>query len=182
MTRDLKTNLIALAGALMLAAWTCGFAAGQQADDDPFAPMPATPRPTPTAPAANQPQADPDDPFAPMPTPPRTAPMPPATPAPPMPKPPVEDDPFAPMPQPPQAQPATPPVVPPAQPPVRPAPQPAVPAPAQRGADGAAYGFAAGTSVIIAAPGSRLPWGNTKGVWVPFQYNKQWHLYRSWCQ
>ena len=50
-------------------------------------------------------------------------------------------------------------------------------------ADGANYGFPAGTTVIVvASPGSRYPWGNPKGTWVPFYYNKQWHLYRSWCQ
>jgi hypothetical protein len=57
------------------------------------------------------------------------------------------------------------------------------PAPVNPAADGDNYGFPAGTTVIIvASPGSRYPWGNTKGTWVPFRYNNQWHLYRSWCQ
>jgi hypothetical protein len=57
------------------------------------------------------------------------------------------------------------------------------PAPVNPAADGDNYGFPAGTTVIVvASPGSRYPWGNTKGTWVPFYYNKQWHLYRSWCQ
>jgi hypothetical protein len=69
--------------------------------------------------------------------------------------------------------------------PRQPIPVPVNPAPVNPAADGDNYGFPAGTTVIIvASPGGgyRYPWGNTKGTWVPFYYNKQWHLYRSWCQ
>lgn len=190
MTRNFNSMSFMLAGALVLAALSGSFAFGQQPADDPFAPTPAPPRPTPTTQPAPKP-AD-DDPFAPMPTPPRPgtpgnnpAPMPAPTP-----KPPVDDDPFAPMPRPPVVPQPMPPVVPPAVQPVpTPGPGPARipvpvnPAPVNPAADGENYGFPAGTTVIIvASPGSRYPWGNTKGAWVPFQYNKQWHLYRSWCQ
>ena len=88
-------------------------------------------------------------------------------------------------------------IIPPPQPSVQPVPAtpnpapvipvPVNPAPVNPPADGANYGpgpYPPGTTVIIvASPGGyRYPWGNTGGTWVPFYYNKQWHLYRSWCQ
>ncbi|QDU27451.1 hypothetical protein ETAA8_25390 [Anatilimnocola aggregata] len=121
--------------------------------------------------AGQQPASD--DPFAPAPTVPTTNQPAPANP----------DDPFAPTPKPalPPVVPAPGPgIVPPPQPRVQPVPtpQPANPAPVNPDAEGANDG----NGVIVASPGRFAPWGNTKGTWVPFYYNKQWHLYRSWCQ
>jgi hypothetical protein len=110
----------------------------------------------------------------------------------PMPKPPMDDDPFAPMPRPPVVPRPMPPVVP-TPPAVQPVPVPGPgparipvpvnPAPVNPAADGDNYGYPPGTTIIVlSSPGNRYPWGNTKGNWVPFYYNKQWHLYRSWCQ
>lgn len=107
---------------------------------------------------------------------------------------PASDDPFAPSPAPSAVQPAPPAVIPPPQPAVQPVPTPPTanpapiipvpvnPAPVNPPADGLNYGAPPGTSGVVAVPGRYYPWGNTKGTWVPFKYNNQWHLYRSWCQ
>jgi outer membrane biosynthesis protein TonB len=186
MLRTMKTVCLMIAASLLLAAAMSVSVYAQQ--EDPFAPQPAPTQPAPAQPAPMPAPAAQDDPFAPMPrpTPPTPAPMP----KPPVAQPPV-DDPFAPMPTPKPPVVPTPPVGPPAVQPVptppvvprQPIPVPVNPAPVNPAADGDNYGFPAGTTVIIvASPGSRYPWGNTKGNWVPFTYNKQWHLYRSWCQ
>ncbi len=162
MSRNLMVNRLVVARSLMLASVLGSLAFGQQPVDDPFAPKP-TPKATQPAPKPVVPPAV-DDPFAPVPTP----------------KPPV-------------VQPV-PPVVPPPQPAVQPVPTPRPanpapiilvpvnPAPVNPAADGDNYGPPGTTVIVIAANGRYYPWGNTKGNWVPFYYNKQWHLYRSWCQ
>lgn len=105
---------------------------------------------------------------------------------------PAGDDPFAPSPAARAGQPA-PPAITPAQPTVQPIPVPAQtnpapvlrvpvnPTPVNPAADGQNHGVPPGT-IVVASPGRYYPWGGTKGNWVPFQYNKQWHLYRGWCQ
>ncbi|WP_425618589.1 hypothetical protein NA78x_002298 [Anatilimnocola sp. NA78] len=154
--------------ALLLASIAANVAAGQQpASDDPFAPAPAAPQaPAPVAPAA---PANADDPFAP-----KAAPVAPPTVAPA----PAVNPPIIPLPQPavqpvPTPRPANPaPVI----------PVPVNPAPVNPAADGANYGPAGTQVIVVTVPARQYPWGNTGGTWVPFYYNKQWHLYRSWCQ
>jgi len=165
-------QLTTFAAAILLASLAANFAAGQQpASDDPFAPAPAVPKAIQPAPATPAAPANPDDPFAPAkPTPAPVAPTTPPAPA------------------------VTPPIIPPPQPAVQPVPTPRPtnpapvlpvpvnPAPVNPAADGANYGPPGTTVIIVASPGRQYPWGNTGGTWVPFYYNKQWHLYRSWCQ